>query len=337
MKYPGFMIKKCELIFGILLIILLSATGGYFYGTRKYSTFLDSVHLVRANDSSYFFVHPILGFESPNALTINQFSPLVSKVKDIFNSNKGVVNRYSVYFRDLNKGFWIGINENDTYDPASMLKVALAVTVYKQAETDPSFLQSSALYTPALTKIIEEVPYSSPSQLKLGQSYVIEDLISRMIVDSDNGAKDILANNVNQNILQEVYTDLGIVPPGDTENYKISAKKYIVFFRTLYGGAYLNKEYSNDLLKLLSQTTFNNGLVGGVASSTIVSHKYGEHINSADNTITSTELHDCGIVYQAGNPYLLCIMTEGKDESDLASVIAGVSRVVNDEVVSGYK
>ncbi len=77
--------------------------------------------------------------------------------------------------------------------------------------------------------------------------------------------------------------------------------------------------------------------MAGLPNNVAVSHKYGEYVTTGDNTINAVELHDCGIIYQPNNPYLLCIMTQGKDQSDLASIIASVSKVVYEEVVGGYK
>ena len=329
--------RKLLLILGILILIGLSAVGGYEYGVKNYTSFIDSMHLVREDDSSSFFVHPILGLSLPDAINVNEFQPLVTQVKKIFSMQSNVVGRYSVYFRDLNKGLWFGINENDTYDPASMLKVALAFAAYKQAESDPGFLEHEVVYTQALANINTSIQYADPTKLQVGASYTVSDLLKKMIVDSDNGAKDALGNSIDPSIQNKVYTDLGMTIPQDGTAYSISPQQYSVFFRRLFNGNYLTKQSSNELLQLLSEATFKDGLVAGVATSTPVSHKYGEHINSADNTITSTELHDCGIIYQPNDPYLLCIMTEGKDESDLASVISSVSKAVNQEVAGGYK
>ncbi len=332
--------KPYKLAVHIILLVAIfvsGLSGGYYFATKKYTAFINSLHLVRSSNKETPFVHPLIGLDVPNALSINQFAPLSQKIEAVFKANSDVVNRYSVYFRDLNKGLWVGINENDSYDPASMLKVALAMAAYKQAESDRDFLQSARQYTPELAAINTSNPYNDPSNLKVGQFYTIEYLVSKMLIDSDNGAKDILGNTVDPKIIDDVYSALSIDVPSDNKSYKISAKKYSAFFRILYSGAYLNDSDSNAVLSLLSAVTFKNGLVAGVSASTTVSHKFGEHINSADNTINSTELHDCGIVYNPTNPYVLCVMTEGKSETDLSDVISQVSKVVFQEVNNGYK
>src|SRR5437868_7541296 len=47
----------------------------------------------------------------------------------------------SVYFRDLNNCQWIGINEDATFSPASLLKTPLMIAYLKTAQKDPSILQ----------------------------------------------------------------------------------------------------------------------------------------------------------------------------------------------------
>ncbi|MEI7777714.1 MAG: serine hydrolase [bacterium] len=320
-----------------ILVFSIGFGGGYYFSSKKYTAFIQALHLVRSSDKNTPFVHPLVGLDVPNALSISQFIPLSQKINSVFQQNSGLVSRYSVYFRDLNKGLWVGINENDSYDPASMLKVALAMAAYKQNESDPDFIQSAHEYTPELAAINTSNPYNDPSELKVGQSYTIEYLVSKMLINSDNGAKDILGNIVDSKIINDVYSALGISIPTDSGGYKISAKKYSSFFRILYSGSYLSNSDSNTLLSLLSAATFKNGIVVGVSASTTVSHKFGEHINTADNTINSTELHDCGIVYHPTSPYVLCVMTEGKNESDLSDFIQQVSSVVYQEVNNGYK
>jgi hypothetical protein len=40
------------------------------------------------------------------------------------------------------------------------------------------------------------------------------------------------------------------------------------------------------------------------------------------------QLHDCGIVYLPGKPYLLCIMTRGQDFTNLTSTVKEISALV---------
>jgi hypothetical protein len=46
------------------------------------------------------------------------------------------------------------------------------------------------------------------------------------------------------------------------------------------------------------------------------------------------QLHDCGIIYYPGNPYLLCVMTRGTDWSALEKTIQTISAMTYKEVDS---
>lgn len=50
-----------------------------------------------------------------------------------------------VYVRNLNNGPWFGINENEKYSPASLMKVPILMTFLKWIELDPSILMKKIL------------------------------------------------------------------------------------------------------------------------------------------------------------------------------------------------
>ena len=45
-----------------------------------------------------------------------------------------------VYVRNLNNGPWFGINENEAYSPASLMKVPVLMTYLRWAEIEPNLL-----------------------------------------------------------------------------------------------------------------------------------------------------------------------------------------------------
>jgi len=93
------------------------------------------------------------------------------------------------------------------------------------------------------------------------------------------------------------------------------------FFRVLYNGTYLNNQSSEFALQLLSQSDFNQGIVAGLDRPMVVAHKFGERI--LGNT---AQLHEYGIVYLDGQPYLLGVMSSGSNLKDLSEVIATISQ-----------
>lgn len=66
-------------------------------------------------------------------------------------------------------------------------------------------------------------------------------------------------------------------------------------------------------------------LTAGIPNNYEISHKFGErqYLSTGEK-----QLHDCGIIYIPKKPYLLCVMTRGKNFDDLANTIKLISKTV---------
>jgi beta-lactamase class A len=335
--------KHSKLLKNVSLLILGLCVGiasGYFIGKSASNAVANSIKQslspIEEKGTSYTFVHPLLAYHTPEATVLGDYVSLNNSLQTIINSAVGSGNtaRASVYFRDLDAGRWLGINQDDTYYPASLLKVPTLIAYYKEAEDDPSILSQTIAYDPS---VMPTEPFTAPSELVAYQNYSVQDLIDKMIIDSDNGATFTLLARINPEFLNDIYIALGIQNPGDdSANYQISDRTYALFFRVLYNATYLSPESSEQALKLLSQTTFTNGIVAGAPKGTVIAHKYGEHVLSQNNVATGIELSDCGIIYYPAHPYLLCVMTSSKDMPTASSVIANISSATYAAVAQKY-
>lgn len=309
---------------------------GYAAGKANETNLVrDSIVPIKELGTSYQFVRPLLAYRTPEATDLGEYTALKSAFQARVDSAlRSGASRVSVYFRDLDAGRWIGINQEETYYPASLLKVPTMIAYYKEAEENPSLLKDTVAYDP---RVLPNAPFDVPSALVPARSYTLHDLIRAMIVDSDNGATFTLLERVNPHYLQSVYVALGVSDPGDDSvHYQISARTYALFFRVLYNASYLSSEYSERALELLSQATFTQGLIAGVPKGTVVAHKYGEHVLSTNGVATGVELSDCGIVYYPKHPYLLCVMTSATDEASAEKSIADISSVTYAAVGAQY-
>lgn len=287
----------------------------------------------RDNSSDYNFINPLLYIETDQRL-FPELDVLDRSISVYVNAKKkdNVVNSVSTYFRYMNTGRWTGINEDETYEPSSMLKVAVMMAYVRKAMNKASASDttvkeelSKKLYYPGSDETGQY--YKATAYLQPGY-YSIQDLINDMIINSDNVALNVLLED-NTKEYDQVYQDfrLPAIPDGGPTDF-MSAKSYSVIFRTLYNATYLPWLESEQALQLLALTTFNDGLVAGVPQGTVVSHKFGEHTYlDSDGNLLYRELHDCGIVYYPKHPYLLCVMTKGQDFPNLASVISDISKM----------
>jgi beta-lactamase class A len=175
-----------------------------------------------------------------------------------------------------------------------------------------------------------------------GMTYTVNELMGYMIKYSDNNAAQLLYDSIDQNALRNVYSDLQIPVNNDATIANldfITPQQIATLFRILYNGTYLSRDYSEEALKLMSESGFTEGLVAGVPSSTIVSHKLGL-VGIAPDGITNTEheLHDCGIVYAPDYTYILCVMTRGSSPLlAMENTIADISKTVYNEVENNYR
>lgn len=243
----------------------------------------------------------------------------------------GEITHGAVYFRDLQNGPWFGIHEQERFSPASLLKVPLMIAVLKHAEGRPGFLAEEVGYNEEPGNFQNDV--GAGNAIEPGKAYTVEDLTRRMIVYSDNISKELLkihlqaAEPAHDRLLQ-TYTELGIFPESATLENSITVKEYASVFRALHGASYLSREMSQRALTYLSNTTFRDGIVAGTPPGIRIAHKFG--VREMDDL---KQLHDCGIVYERA-PYLLCVMTRGRDFRDLQQFIRLVARMVHDEVAS---
>lgn len=248
---------------------------------------------------------------------------------------EGKVTAISVWVRDLEDRQTASNNENQRYDPASLLKLPLMIAYYKVAELDPALLNAKLPYTNTgvINDSIQDIAPSST--LLLGESYTVERLIEVMIENSDNNAAAVLLAHLDPNIFNNTLLDLGIkIPSSDNTGLHdfLTAHSYATIFRTLYSASYLNREDSEKALEILSKTNFK-GITADLPAGVTVAHKFGEReVDNMDGSVRVRELHDCGIVYKKDEPYSLCIMTQGKNFADLESVIENISKMVYSKV-----
>ena len=225
----------------------------------------------------------------------------------------------------------MAINAEESFSPASLIKLPVAFTIYKLAESDPSFLNRV---------VINELEDTAANQnikpevlLKKDASYTVGELVEYMLVYSNNRACDLLLTLLQTEFpehMGKVYSDLNIqLDPSVNTNPSgniITVKQYASFFRILYNSSYVSKDYSERLLMYLNSTSYTKGLVAGIPADVGVAHKYGERYYEKTG---ERQLHDCGIVYAKPNPYLLCIMTRGKEFNVLQTAIQELAHITH--------
>jgi len=304
-------------IFGTLLASII------FFIIRPQSTNSDFKEL--RNQENYKFINPLLECDDTDFSIDKNIVDIQHQLKEQIQDsiNQKNISFASVYYRDLNNGAWFGINENELFSPASLVKVPLMISYFKLAESDPSVLTKTLVNKETLKPSEQNI--QPKETLKPDTSYTVDDLIYRMIVYSDNLAYNLLLDNINNTLVINTYKDLGIdisKALSDPIGNIISVKGYASFFRILYNSSYLSKTSSEKALKLLSAVDFQQGLNRSLPKTILTAHKFGERQYLATG---EKQFHDCGIVYFPKRPYLICVMTRGNDFPKAMDLINNIS------------
>jgi beta-lactamase class A len=206
--------------------------------------------------------------------------------------------RIGLYFEYLNTGANISINPDMRFWPASLSKMPTAFVVMKKVQ-DGEWKLSNEL---VLFDEDKDDRFGTLYKEPVGTRITVDDLLQRLLIDSDNTAHKIFIRNMSSNEYDVLIEALGMEDLFDKE-YDITAKEYSRIFSALFNASYLNREHSQLLLQYLAETPFTEFIDAGVPEDVTFSHKIGEEFEKS-------VFLDSGIVYVPDRPYLITIMVD---------------------------
>lgn len=278
------------------------------------------IHQIRLN--MYEFTKPLILTDIKEDAT--EFSDLRVQILEYINDKtvSGDIQSAGIYIRKLNGSSPISINADQSFNPGSVAKISILMAYLKMAEKQPQLLNQSLTLSPSdYAPIHQEFP---SQEIEFGKKYTIRELLYFMIDKSANSATALLTKNIDKEIFENLFVDLGLPEvSASNANYQMSASAVSRFLRVLYNSSYLTAENSEFALSLLSKSDFQEGLAKGLPKSIKMAHKFGEQGDAQFK-----QLHETGIVYLNGNAYVITVMTRGKDMKNLSNFIADISKMV---------
>lgn len=222
--------------------------------------------------------------------------------------NDGI--RVSVGIEDLsgaygNEGILLG--KDDTYKPASTIKLALVSTLMQQVDNDILKLSDTVTVKPS------DVVGGTGSLQKenFPQDVTLERLARLMITQSDNTATNVLIDVVGLDKVQALLDTLDLnvmhlgrkmfasAPTPQQDNY-INAKDLVTLLEDIYDGTFLSTGSRNRIIAWMGaqevNTKFGTALPGAP-----IAHKTGENANVT---------HDVGYFLLPGRELAISVMTE---------------------------
>lgn len=310
--------------------LLYGQVVGYFKNNKNCAT-------------QYQFVNPEPDCETLEA-TIGRLDRTEDSVRNTVDQllKEGKVRRVSVFARDLTTLRYVAVNEWEMFEPASLMKIPLLMAYYQYAELDPAFLSQRVVYEGGddLNKDQQMQTFDEQTQLAAGQEYPIENLLERMIKYSDNNATHQLQKWIAADYLERVLMDLGLRIPkhgmNDNRDF-VTTKSFAAIFRYLYNSSVLNRKSSEQVLAVLSQTTFDQGIRAVIPKDVKLVEKYGERsVYDQSGSILTRELHECGIVYSKASPFTFCVFTEGDSFENLTESLQTITKKLYEDMSKKY-
>jgi beta-lactamase class A len=312
---------------GIAFMLLFSKIYQYQSNLGNKPENFDEITSKRLESTGFEYIKPLLYIDRKEESKI--FSSLKLKVEDQVDELKraGMVTDVGVYVREFDRGDWMGIGEEISFHPGSLFKVPVMMAALRIAEKDSAFLNKKIPFFLPKDKVLPVQNYTTDSLIH-GRTYTISDLLKYTIVHSDNRAYWLLSQHLDWDIVNKVHTDISKdLPKRGAEDglARTNARSYSKLLIALYNATYLRPELSEYAMQILAECKFDQGLKKGMPSTVKLAHKFAEWDNGK-----IFELHESGIVYLKGKPYVITIMTQGAKRADLPSAIASIAKTLYD-------
>jgi beta-lactamase class A len=183
-----------------------------------------------------------------------------------------------------------------------------------------------------VVKAEDKVPYSILTLLETGNNYSLQDLITLMIIQSDNTAANILIDMAGMDHVNRLCGDLDLpdtflqrkmmdwkAREAGRENYT-TASDMAWFLELLYLGEIFDQASSTYMIEILKKQMENSMMRLYIPDDTIIAHKSGELDGIA---------HEAGIVYHEKGDYLFVVLTwNALTNNDARQTIGQISRNV---------
>jgi beta-lactamase class A len=254
----------------------------------------------------------------------------------------------AVAYYDLSTGRELLLNPDTNFHAASTMKVPVMMEIFRQVETGRLSLDARLAINNDFKSIVDGSHYSltadSDSEQSLygrtGQTETIRELMRLMITVSSNFATNMLIERVTPERVMDLMRSIGAnnirvlrgVEDGKAFekglNNTTTARDLTIILRRIAERRAVSEKASDEMIKIMLDQKFNEGIPAGLPKDVRVSHKTG--------SITKIN-HDAAIVYPLNRkPYVLVVLTRGiEDEKRAHKLIADISRTVYEAAAKG--
>ncbi len=241
-----------------------------------------------------------------------------SQLNALFRSTRGI---FACAVEDLETGDRIVIRERAVFRPASTMKTAVMVEVFRQAEAGYLSLEDSILVKNRFASVVDGSPFRVKTNedgdslviRAIGTKMTVRQLVERMMVRSSNLATNLLVERVTPDSVTKTMRVMGakdtrIVSGRDDVTAAAKGLKnsttaldQLIVMKSIAEGAAVNPRASAEMLDILSRQEHRYKIPALLPEDVRVAHKTG--------SIPGAE-HDTGIIeLPDGRRYVLVLLS----------------------------
>ncbi|MEK7188420.1 MAG: serine hydrolase [Patescibacteria group bacterium] len=218
----------------------------------------------------------------------------ISAFKNKTDNTSGVWGFYAI---DLSDKVSYGLNQDEIFQAASLIKLPIMSLVYKKYEEGEINLD-------------EKVP---------GSTSTYRELVREMGKRSDNSAQITLVNTFGKGKIDAYINEIRMRKTSLEEN-ETSPKDVGLFFKMLWEEDLVSTKSRDEILGYLTNTIYEDWLVAGIPKGIRVAHKYGSEVHV---------VNDAGIVY-GPKPFVVVIMSKGVVEKEANEIFPELAKIIYD-------
>ncbi len=229
----------------------------------------------------------------------------------------GVQGQVSVVVHNLEDGRSAAVADREVYYAASTFKLGILYEVFRQR--DSGLLDFATVVTLEQKYADNDLGTLELLDLKAGDTLTIGDAVRAMIIVSDTPTAVLLQDTVGGQTADATLRNLGIEDTSfNNRELPATAADMSVLLEAIVGGTGVSGDARFQMLQLLLQEGYKDGVAAGVPEGTAVAHKTGSYAYAT---------HDVALVWGPAGPYTITVLT---DQPNNWPLIAQVSRAVWD-------
>jgi len=295
-------------------LVVLIALGGTILAIFGVILYRERENLLGKILGPQVVITQVLTPTPPSVTPTPKFEKEEAQIKKLNTDLKGT---YGVYVQDLITGESYGVNTDKIFTAASLTKLPVLLTLYREAEAGNLNLDTKY----SLKTADKRVGAGNLQYKSAGTLITYRQMAELMGQQSDNTAFHILSEILGSQKIQRIIDDLGMKQTSFGKNETSPTDMGKLFYQ-LFRENLLVRDDRDELLSFLTKTIWEDRIPAGIPKEIRVAHKIGTEVGV---------ISDAGIVFSK-EPFILVILSEGVVEKEAKEILPKIAALVYKQI-----